>query len=250
GLSEPTTDRPAGPLPAAEETPPTSPAASAEEAAEEPLDEVIDLVEEVNEEEEELVAAIEELGVDLDIDIDIDEPEAIAAPLPEPVPPRPIATLEEAVALMEKATGRDELGSVLLRFAMARGSRALLLTRRGRVWFGWLGAGQGVDPGSIPGLMLPSEPGTAFGLVGETGAPFLGPLAKNPVHDAFLARLGGARPGSVGLFPVHHRGKLVFGIYLDGGDGRNLSPDVGELLLLAQKAAMALQRLVLARTDR
>lgn len=99
----------------------------------------------------------------------------------------------------------------------------------------------------IPGLMLPAEPGTAFGLVSQTGAPFLGPLAAHPVHDAFLGRLGDEKPGSVGLFPVHHRGRLVFGIYLDGGHGKDLAPDVGELLVLAQRAALTMQKLLEAK---
>ncbi len=173
-------------------------------------------------------------------------PEQAAEP-PSSEVPRPIASLDEAVAALEQASDRDSLGQVLLRFALGRGRRVALLVRRGGVWFGWLGAGPGLDPETIPGLMLPAEPRTAFGLVSETGAPFMGPLASHPVHEAFLARLGGHRPRSAGLFPIHHRGRLVFGIYLDGGHDQDVALDVGELLILAQRAASTMDRLLATR---
>ncbi len=202
--------------------------------------------------------------VEIEVDVELEFEEALHSPqrliepepseepisyreIEEPTDLRPIAGLEEAGAALEEASDRDSVGLVLLRFALGRGRRVALLSRRGNVWFGWLGAGPGVDPSDIPGMMLPSEPGTAFGLVGQTGAPFLGPLSPHPVHEAFLSRLGKEQPLSAGFFPVHHRGKLAFGIYLDDGHERSIEPDVGELLVLAQRTAATLDRILAAK---
>lgn len=63
-----------------------------------------------------------------------------------------------------------------------------------------------------------------------------------------LQALGGkSRPKSVGLFPVHFGGKLVLGIYLDGGPGKYVSTDVADILVLAQQVPTALERLVQRR---
>lgn len=164
---------------------------------------------------------------------------------PEPSPSaQPITTSKEAYALLDKAQDRDELGEILVRFALSRGKRAVLFTRQGDLWIGWTGAGEGVTPTAVRSLMLPSEKGTLFGLVGSTGAHFLGPIQKHTVHDRFLELLGGAKPNSAGLFPVRFRGRLVFGIYMDGGNAGFVNPDIADILILAQRVPLAVERLL------
>jgi hypothetical protein len=197
--------------------------------------------------EDEVILDLVEVVDDEVIDLEASDPVAVPPEVPATPPLMPIESLEEAGGALREATTRDDVGRVLVRFALGRGRRVVLLTRRGSLWFGWQGAGPGVEDAAVRGLMMPSEPGTAFGLVGQTGAPFLGPLAVHEVHDVFLDRIGKAKPGSVGLFPIHHRGRVVFGIYLDGGDGNDLIPDVGELILLAQRTAITLDRLLSER---
>ena len=77
-----------------------------------------------------------------------------------------------------------------------------------------------------------------------TKAHFLGPLASHPVHERFLELLGGHKPQSAGLFPVHFHGRVVFGVYMDGGDGGYISPDIADILIFAQRVPMAIERLV------
>lgn len=157
---------------------------------------------------------------------------------------QPLATLDEALELLEVAEDRDGVGQILVRFALSKGRRVVLFMHRRKQWSGWLGAGRGVDPDEIRRLILPAEPGTMFGLVSQTGAHFMGALAAHAVHQEFLKGLGKGKPGAVSLFPVHFRGKLVFGVYLDAGHSRDVSTDVADILVLAQKAAGALERLV------
>jgi hypothetical protein len=169
----------------------------------------------------------------------------------EPIPDdaeqlEPIDTLAEARAALERAHDRNAVGAVLLRFALSRGERVVLLTHRHGQWSGWLGAG-GVDVHAVRGLLLEAEPGTAFGLVSRTGAHYMGPLKAHPVHQHFLQVLGDVVPGGIALLPVHFRGKLVLGIYLDAGSRRDVATDLAELLVLAQQTPAALDRLIASR---
>lgn len=160
---------------------------------------------------------------------------------------QPLTDMKEAYKLLDTAANRDELGEVLVRVALAKGKRALLFTRSGGNWRGWVGAGPGVASHTVKSLCFTSDKGTCFGLVGVTGAQFLGPLQKHPTHDRLLELLGGQKPASAGLFPVHFKGRVVFGIYLDGGDGQYIDPNIADILILAQKVPLAIERLIRER---
>lgn len=156
----------------------------------------------------------------------------------------PLTDMKEAYKLLDAAANRDELGEVLVRVALAKGKRALLFTRTGDNWNGWVGAGPGVVSHAVKSLCFASDKGTCFGLVGATGAQFLGPLQKHATHDRLLESLGGQKPASAGLFPVHFKGRVVFGIYLDGGGGKYIDPNIADILILAQKVPLAIERLI------
>ncbi len=164
------------------------------------------------------------------------------------LPPAPILTLDEATAALKIAQDRDEVGGVLLRFALSKSRRAIVFVRRALLWAGWLGAGEGVDVPHLPSLLMPTAPGTIFGLVADTGAHYIGPLTQHPCYAPFLAALGGGRPRTAALFPVHFHGRLVFGLYLDGGPHKRVTTDVGDLLVLAQRVPAAIERLIRHRT--
>ncbi|MBW2713297.1 MAG: hypothetical protein JRC77_06050 [Deltaproteobacteria bacterium] len=165
-----------------------------------------------------------------------------------PAPILPISDLQEVLSLIDRAEDRETLGGIVMRFALSKGSRMMLFTYHNSLWMGWTGGGEGVDRERVESLMVPSEPGTLFGLVGSTGAHYLGPVAPHPVHEKVFAVLGEPTPQAVGFFPVHYQGKMAFGIYLDGGD--NLSQGVGEILVMAQRVPQALERLVQKRKAR
>lgn len=154
---------------------------------------------------------------------------------------------QEAVGLLQQAHDRDGIATVLVRVALKVGKRVVLFSRQDDLWMGWTGFGQDITPAAVQALMIPSAKGTAFGLVHQTASHFLGPLPPNPVHDRFLRALGGAKPATCGIFPVWFKGRVVFGIYIDNGDGQAIVPDIGDLLIVAQQVAAALERLIKAR---
>jgi hypothetical protein len=165
-----------------------------------------------------------------------------------PAPILPIADLQEVLSLIDRAEDRETLGGIVMRFALSKGNRMMLFTYHNSLWMGWTGGGEGVDRLRVGSLMVPSEPGTIFGLVGSTGAHYLGPVAPHPIHKKVFSVLGDPAPQTVGFFPVHYKGKMAFGIYLDGGN--DLSQGVGEILVMAQRVPQALERLVQKRKAR
>jgi hypothetical protein len=165
-----------------------------------------------------------------------------------PAPILPIADLQEVLSLIDRVEDRETLGGIVMRFALSKGNRMMMFTYHNSLWMGWTGGGEGVDRLRVESLMVPSEQGTIFGLVGSTGAHYLGPVAPHPVHKKVFSVLGEPAPQTVGFFPVHYKGKMAFGIYLDGGN--DLSQGVGEILVMAQRVPQALERLVQKRKAR
>jgi hypothetical protein len=165
----------------------------------------------------------------------------------EPSQLAPITDLARANAALESAQSRDEVGSVLLRFALGRSRRAILFVRRALLWAGWMGAGDGVVPARIGSLLTPTVAGTIFGLVAETGGHYIGPMQPHVSYAPLLLALGGGRPRSVALLPVQAGGRLIFGLYLDAGADGYVTTDVSDLIVIAQRVPKALERLVKTR---
>lgn len=149
-------------------------------------------------------------------------------------------------------TDRNAIARIVLRYAMTRARRAVLLTVQGqegaRVALGWDALGDGVGPDFVHDVVLPLDEPSAFQLAREARGHVLGPLAKTAVNDEFLRLLGGA-PKTAFVGPILARGKVINLLYLDDGPGRFTSPDIGELLILCQHINMSydalLQRAVL-----
>jgi hypothetical protein len=157
--------------------------------------------------------------------------------------------LAEARGQLAAARDRKEVGWVLARHALGKAPRVVVLGRRGRAWVGWAGAGQGIRSERVERLVVPPVPGTVFGLVASTGGPYLGPLAEHPVHERFFRTLDIERAASLALFPVYHDGEIEMALYLDPGPGGRLSPDVGDVLLIAQEVPRTLARLAAKAND-
>jgi len=171
------------------------------------------------------------------------EPVALVA---KPVPElKPIQSLQNALLSIDRAADRERLGETVVRFALSKSNRVVLFTCKNKLWMGWTGGGKDVSVGYAASLIIPSEPGTFFGLVANTGAHYMGPVIDHPVHRQFFKTLGPPTPKTVGFFPVHYKGRIVFGIYLDGGD--DLSLGIAEILVMAQRVPIALERLVRKR---
>src|SRR5690606_24602324 len=106
-----------------------------------------------------------ELIIDV-LDVLVEEPEvapaaAGAPPVVPPTPPRstprhPVYTkitkplsFEEAQKALAAIHARDDIARTVLRFAIGRFARAMLLTVQGELAIGWQGAGKGLHAGIV-----------------------------------------------------------------------------------------------------
>ena len=92
-------------------------------------------------------------------------------------------------------------------------------------------------------LIQLTEP-SVFKTVIDASCHYLGPMLAHPVNQQFLEAMGGATPNSVFLIPIIWQQKVVYVLYGDNGDKQNVTFDIGELLILAQKLPLAIQRLI------
>jgi len=180
------------------------------------------------------------------------EPEVTYLPEPEQIPEEPVAEPEipqlsfaQATSeLMEKTQNRDDLAKAVLGFAKGFFKRAVLFTVRDNILFGWFGTGQGIKNQQVQKLLIEIKEPSVFKTVVECSCHYLGPVLAQPVNQQFLEAMGGAKPNSVFLIPLLWQQKVVYLLYGDNGDGQNVTFDIGELLILAQKLPAGIQRLI------
>jgi len=205
------------------------------------------------------VAAGEEEVVELEEELIELQPlpeaeEVTYLPEPEQIAEEPVEEVEQEIPLlsfaqatnelMEKTQNRDDLAKAVLGFAKGFFKRAVLFTVRDNMLFGWFGTGQGIKNKQVQKLLIEIKEPSMFKTVVECSCHYLGPVLDQPVNQQFLQTMGGAKPNSVFLIPLLWQQKVVYLLYGDNGDGQNVTFDIGELLILAQKLPAAIQRLI------
>jgi len=182
------------------------------------------------------------------------EPEVTYLPEPEQVAEEPVEEVEPEIPqlsfvvatkeLMEKTRNRDDLAKAVLGFAKGFFKRSVLFTVRDQQVFGWFGTGQGIKNKQVQQLLIQLTEPSVFKTVIDASCHYLGPMLAHPVNQQFLEAMGGATPNSVFLIPIIWQQKVVYVLYGDNGDKQNVTFDIGELLILAQKLPLAIQRLI------
>jgi hypothetical protein len=91
---------------------------------------------------------------------------------------------------------------------------------------------------------MPLSAESAFALVAKTRSHYMGPLQKTPANIRFLATLGKRVPLSSLIFPILHKGRVSYMLYLDNGHKQQAPTDVGEMLILSQRIGQTVEALV------
>lgn len=169
-----------------------------------------------------------------------------AAPGPTAAPAgREPTSLAAAAALLEEATGRDEVGRVLLAFLRQFFDRVVLLAVRSDGVRGWLAAGDGVDRERLEDLAIPFDRPSVFLNLRQGSSLHLGPLPPMPAHRPLLAALGGGDPpGPCLLLPVRLGERLAAVIYGDREGAPVGGVDLDGLRRLTEQASIALERCI------
>ncbi|AKJ02851.1 type II secretion system (T2SS) protein E [Archangium gephyra] len=156
------------------------------------------------------------------------------APVVAPEPPPTPLTFAEAQAELGRSLDREQVATTVLRFALGKWKRSLLLSVQGNLVTGWRGMGQGVREAAVKRIGIGLQAPSTFRLVRDTRSHYVGPVRRDAASGLFYKLLGGDYPTTAVILPLLVRGKLVHLLYVDNGPGQLTPPDVGELLILSQ----------------
>ncbi|QRK05567.1 general secretion pathway protein GspE [Archangium violaceum] len=182
-------------------------------------------------------------------------PVAPVRPRPQPRPQVPVAaesrptplTFAEAQAELSRSSDREQVATTVLRFALGKWKRSLLLSVQGNIVTGWRGMGQGVREAAVKRIGIGLAAPSTFRLVRDTRAHYVGPVRKDAASGFFYKLLGGDYPTTAVILPLLVRGKLVHLLYVDNGPGQLTPPDVGELLILSQGVGRSYEAMIRRR---
>lgn len=176
-------------------------------------------------------------------------PAALSA---KPPPPKPL-TFAEAQAQLSQSSDREDVATTVLRYAVGRWRRCLLLSVQGSLVTGWHGMGRGVRDAAVRRIGVALREGNTFRLVRDTRSHYIGPVRRDTAMNVFYRLLGADKrpeppfPKTSVILPLLVRGKVVHLLYVDNGPDQLTTPDVGELLILAQSVARSYEAMIRRR---
>jgi len=165
------------------------------------------------------------------------------APAPPPTPPPTPLSFVQAQALLSQSLDREDIARTVLRFALGKWKRTLLLSVQGPLVVGWQGLGEGVRMQAVQRIAMPLHPGSTFKLVRDTRSHYVGPIKRDGATAVFYKLLGAGYPTTAVMLPLLVRGKVVHILYVDNGPEELTPPDVGELLILSQSVGRSYEQL-------
>lgn len=187
--------------------------------------------------------AVDEADLPQIAGVAIDEGAPAAAP---PAPELAPVTFAQAQEALDHVIDRDGAAQAVVRFAAGGSRRALLFQVQGDSAIGWMAAGAGMPPGVARAVALSLAAPSPFKLVRDSRSHFLGRLPVDAATAPFLQAIGGA-PRTAALLPILAAGRVVNILYADNGPDQHASPELGELLIVAQKAGRAYEALIAER---
>lgn len=179
-------------------------------------------------------------------------PELGGTPLPvqvprAPEPPTTPLTFAEAQAELARSSDREDVARTVLRFALGKWKRNLLLSVQGSLVTGWHGMGTGVRDAVVRRIGVPLREQSTFRLVRDTRSHYIGPVRRDAAMGVFYKLLGDGFPKTAVILPLLVRGKVVHLLYVDNGPDQLTPPDVGELLILSQSVGRSYEAMMRRR---
>jgi hypothetical protein len=167
-------------------------------------------------------------------------------PVPQP-PPAELAPLPfgDAINALREAKHRDEIAETTLRHAANDLELAALFIVHADHVEGWMGLGPGSE--KVPKLPIPLKADSAFRVVLDTQAHYLGPLPSDPLHVEFLERLGRPEPRTVLIVPIRIKSRTVALLYGENGNGTIAPRLAADLMLFTTHVQSALEGLLIRK---
>jgi hypothetical protein len=146
---------------------------------------------------------------------------------------------------LREADTRDEVFGAVLDFAAAHFRRAaLFVVQQDRV-LGWSGRGDGLFPARIRNVIVPLNRPSLFVFFRSGGDYYYGPVPDLPANAKFYLDLGCPAPARVFLLPLSIMERTAVVLYADNAAETGRPPDIQSFRRLLQKAALALEVLIL-----
>ena len=170
----------------------------------------------------------------------------------KPAPIKPY-TFAEAQAQLAKSLDREDVATTVLRFAVGKWRRCLLLSVQGSLVMGWHGMGKGVREAAVRRIGVALRAQNTFRLVRDTRSHYIGPVRRDTAMNVFYRLLGAEKspeptyPKTSVILPLLVRGKVVHLLYVDNGPDQLTTPDIGELLILAQSVGRSYEAMIRRR---
>jgi hypothetical protein len=155
--------------------------------------------------------------------------------------------METAAGRIEAATTRDEVVEALVGLCHRFFRRVIFFIVRQPMILGWTGIGEGIDEKLATSFKIPLDQPSNFSTVARHKTLFIGRFGSDQVDREFLETLGKRPSTNAALFPLLVKGRVVNLIYGDNGARGNVKPNLGELLVLLQKAPRAYLRIIRQR---
>ncbi len=186
-----------------------------------------------------LAALIEKHGT---ISVAVDTPEKVVEPVVPSTDPLPFG---EAVNALREARHRDEIAETTLRYAINDLQLVALFIVHSDHVEGWMGLGPGSE--QVPKLPIPLKADSAFRVVLDTQAHYLGPLPSDPLHVEFLERLARPEPRAVLIVPIRIRSRTVALLYGENGSETIAPRLAADLMLFTTHVQGALESLLIRK---
>jgi len=165
----------------------------------------------------------------------------------EPPAPRAVPDVATAAACIDAAVTRDDVVEAVLALCLRYFRRVVFFIVREPWVLGWSGTGEGMDRSLAASLRIPLDQPSVFRTVSRDKTHFIGRFPPEEENQRFLKALGKRPNTNAAILPVALRGRVVNLIYGDSGAGGQVKPDLGELIVLAQRIPRAYLRIIRKR---
>lgn len=142
---------------------------------------------------------------------------------------------------------RDEVGSLLLRFAANYFGRVCLFAVYRGVVIGWMARGHGVAVDDIQSFSTPLDVPSLFRDLATDSDRYIGTIASGPENDRLIRVMGDPKPAAVLMLPIRVKDHTVAYLLGDNLAEDTVAVPADELVTAAQKAGAAFETLIIRK---
>jgi len=174
------------------------------------------------------------------------QPTARSITPPQPRAERQEYSLMDASKRLAVAGSVEDVVEASMAYLSRRLSRTIFFVVKAERAIGWAGGGDGLSQVAVRALALPmGDQDSMLSLVQDGESHYFGPLPQFGTATTLHERMGLTPPLGALLVPITVTGKVAAYLYGDGGEEELRALDVREAVSLGERAAAALQILIL-----